>query len=579
MRRFPIVVEPFGSLFVGGYAGASDGADADTAADPLGLLLPGSAVKGALRESAVRLVNALGRGDELRRRLFGEVDGPGLLRCGVLRPHLPGAGAAVDLPGSVRNHVSLERATRQAAAQRLFQHRVTPALPALRFEGLLEASEELSEDELGLLRCAARITDQVGGGRGRGLGLVTVTLGDPVPADGGAPVPAEEAGGAEAAATASKPLLRSTSGEGGAAAAIVLCLEAHEPLHLAGVKDLTNHAPSRDFIEGSALRGAVAAALAGEVAAAELEDLLGPISPAVFGDARPGDAGAVPAPLSLRVPKGSGRPVDEAARLCAASCGGRGGALLEDTRAAGGTWVRGAEGWSAIALPRRIVIRTARDAASGRSAEGKLFSLEVLDPAAVPAERAAGTGAAAVGRLRFYAAVAGSRQQLALVVAAARSGLVVGGERSYGCGRLHLVGASSEPPLLPCAVRHAAWVQVVGRLGVPAPESTGVLLALGPLAVTQERLLAALRAAGLELRQGVSRRQMHGGWNARLRLPRTLAGAFVPGSTFVVARPDGRSALDALAEIEMRGIGPGRADGWGRVAVCHPIHVDCHQEE
>jgi RAMP superfamily len=571
MRRFAVVVEPFGSLFVGGYAQASGGADADTAADPLGLLLPGSAVKGALRESTVRLVKALGRGDELRRRLFGEVDQPGLLRCGPLRPRLPDARAetVAELPGSVRNHVSLERATRQAAPHRLFQHRVTPALPALRFEGVLEASEELSEDELGLLRCAAQITDQIGGGRGRGLGLVTVSVIEAVAA---ADAPAAEQG-EDAAQVPTDP----AAGAGGARS-LVLCLEAQEPLHLAGVKDLTNYAPSRDYVDGSALRGAVAAALAGDADVATLEELLGPEHPAMFGDARPGDPGAVPAPLTLRVPKRGGPPLDEAARLCAEACGGRTGARREDTRATRGTFVPTAAGWSAVALPRRTITRTARDAASGRTAHGKLFSLEVLDPAAGGAGGAGEAGAGGAS-LRFHAPVSGTAEQLALVLEAARRGLVVGGERSYGCGRLRLVSATQEAPLPPCAVRHGAWARLVGSLAVAAPEATGVLLALGPLAVTQERLVAALRAVGLELREGVARRQAHGGWNARLRLPRTLSSHFVPGSTFVVARANGRSALDALVEIEAAGVGPGRADGWGRLAACHPIHVDCHQEE
>jgi hypothetical protein len=42
----------------------------------------------------------------------------------------------------------------------------------------------------------------------------------------------------------------------------------------------------------------------------------------------------------------------------------------------------------------------------------------------------------------------------------------------------------------------------------------------------------------------------------------------------IVRRTDGGSALPALAELEERGLGPGRPDGWGRLAACHPIHLD-----
>jgi hypothetical protein len=117
----------------------------------------------------------------------------------------------------------------------------------------------------------------------------------------------------------------------------------------------------------------------------------------------------------------------------------------------------------------------------------------------------------------------------------------------------------------------------VGKQGVPAPESTGVLVALGPLAVSHKRLRAALESLDLTLKEGVARRLTHGGWNARLHLPRTVSSHYLPGSTFIVARSDGTSALDALARLEEHGIGPGRPDGWGRLVACHPIHLDSFQ--
>jgi hypothetical protein len=544
MIRFAIVVEPFGSLYVGGYTQAGGGSDGDTAADGQGLLLPGSAVKGALRESAARLVNGAGRGREVLEELFGkEEEKPGLLRLGNLRPLRPAEEGPPG--GTVRNHVSLERATRQAAPQRLFQNRVTPAVRGLRFHGVLESRGPLSEEALGLLRAAVRITDQLGGGRGRGLGLVSVSL---------AELPA-----------APEPPPRQI----GEAATLLLALEAAEPLHLSGVKDRTNYTTSKEHLDGSTIRGAVAAALAGRDAEQEL--LLGGAAPALFGDGRPGGPTAIPAPMTLQTPKrGDGPAADLAALLCAAACGGRSIHPPDDMRTAKGTWGREGGGnhtaWSPVTLQRRTVTRTARDHASGRAADGLLYSLEVLDPA--------GDGSRC-----FYAPVSGSREQLALVVRAAEGGLTVGGDRSRGFGRLRLAEVIAEPPLPALAERHAAWAGLVGRLGVPRPEATGVLLAVGPLAVSHARLLEALRAAGLDLKDGVARRQMNGGWNVRESLPRSLSSQLLPGSVLVVARTDGGSALSALAELETNGIGPGRADGWGRLIACHPIHLDCCKEE
>lgn len=543
MSRYRIQVKPYASLYIGGYSQALGGSDGDTASDALGLLLPGSAVKGALREAASRLVRGAGKGEDLLLKLFGASrEQPGLLRVSTLRSNEP-AGAA---DGTVRNHVSLERSNRQAASQRLFQNRVTPALAGLCFEGVVESREPLSEEGMGLLESAAQITDQLGGGRGRGLGLVSVTL---------APLQEEKD-------EASQWEIPET------AASLILCLEAEEPLHLSGVKDPTNYVTSKDYLDGSTMRGAVAGALGGRHDDPELESVLGGQSPACFGDGRPGGTGAIPAPTTVQVPKRDGPLVDIAVLLCAEACGGRPGALPEDVRTAKGTVVHtpeSTEGWASLVLKRRAVTRTARDHASGRSADGQLYTLEVLDPFVESAEGERKP-------LRFHVPVSGTPAQLALVVKAASRGLVVGGDRSRGFGHLRLAGVRFDPDLEPLEKRHAAWAERVRSLGVPEPESTGVLLALGPLAVSQERLLGAFQELGLNLVEGVARRHAHGGWNARIHLQRSLSSQFLPGSTFIVQAQG--SALSALAALESRGLGPGRPDGWGRLVACHPIHLD-----
>ncbi len=92
MRRV-VTVEPHASLYVGGYAESTGASDGDTARGPEGFLIPGSTLKGALRESAVRLVNAAGRGHDLLRDLFGDeaAEHEGALRVGPLHARLEGA--------------------------------------------------------------------------------------------------------------------------------------------------------------------------------------------------------------------------------------------------------------------------------------------------------------------------------------------------------------------------------------------------------------------------------------------------------------------------------------------------------
>jgi hypothetical protein len=224
-------------------------------------------------------------------------------------------------------------------------------------------------------------------------------------------------------------------------------------------------------------------------------------------------------------------------------------------------------------LKRRTITRAARDYATGRVAHGKLFSLEVIDP-----YLDSGGAQKELQPLRLYVPVSGSPEQLRLVVAAARKDLYVGGDRNRGLGRLAFVEVKSGHHGSALDERHGRWSDHLGRLGVPQPESTAALLALGPLAVDARRLQAALGVLGLKPVHGVTRRQSHGGWSSRLSLPRSVGSHYVPGSVFLVQRSDGSSALPALRQLEAEGIGPGRPDGWGWLVACHPIHLDCTKE-
>jgi hypothetical protein len=547
MTRFEACLIPHSSLFVGGYADTQGTADGVTARDAKGLLVPGSALKGALREAASRLVRAAGHGEAELEALFGrsgDREPESVLRVGTLRAEMPSGATA---PLATRLHVSLERATRSAAPALLFEHRVTPIQSGLRFRGELRASRPLTEPELELLRAAAAITDQLGGGRGRGLGWVSLTL---------------EALSEDPPAVPALPLPTSAD-----ALERVLVLEVREPLQLAGVKDSGNFTPTQEGLDGSTLRGAVAAHLALGTGKTQLgEALLGAIAgpnPVCFGDGHPGAAGAIPAPLTLSVPKRQGAPVDEALQLAAEATTGRAFERAEDLRRASGSWYRGEAGWQRAKVVRRTVTRTARDTASGRAADTQLYTLEVVDPfveKGVP--------------LRYWAPVRGEPAALAAVVEAARRGIAVGGDRSRGFGGLAFFGCEEPPPLGSVAARHQAWADRLAALGTPNAEATGALLALGPIALDAARLEHELKTRGLELLAAATRRQVRGGWLRRLHLPRTVGSAFVPGSVWLVATVDGQTAAPALAALEHDGLGPGRADGWGRLVACHPVHLE-----
>ncbi len=552
MTRHRVTITPRTSLFVGGYTASDGQSTGDTARDGRGFLVPGSVLKGALRESALRLVRGAEIDEEILVTLFGDEY---QLRAGKLRLGPLYAGDACAQP-SLRHHVTLDRATRQAADKRLFQNRVTPA--GLRFEGVLEMLEELTDDESALLRSAVEITAQVGGGRGRGLGLVTVELSDKA---------VETAGGPETD--------HEKAVEGPEA---ILVLEAREPLQLGAVKDLSNIEPTGEVLDGSAVRGAVAAMLARIVEESErdevLELVLGGEAPVVFGSGFPSGAEAVPAPRTLQVPKGAGAAADRAVALCleVLGVGAGSGTKKGDMKSAKGTWVRCHERWGRFRVPLRTITRTARNPIDGRASSGQLFSIQVVDP--VP------EGGAEKALLRFYVPVKGTPAQLGWVVRAAGRGLLVGGTRSRGFGRVELV-AVEQPTLAELAGRHARWVASLCERGAEAARAraTGVLLALGPVALSPPRLEDALARHRLRLIGGDARRDLHGGWNTRRKLPRTILGCYAAGSTFLVATMDESSALPRLESLEQKGLGPGRPDGWGRLVACHPIHLDCCEKE
>lgn len=562
MNRYELRVIPHGSLFLGGYSAAEGKGANVTAQDRRGFLAPGSTLRGAIRESALRLLRGAERNENLVTRLFGDRASltAGKIRIGPLYAE----GEEAQLEVSVRHHVSLERATRAAAEQRLFSTRATPIAPGLALRGELEILDDLDDEEWDLLRSAIALTDQLGGGRGRGLGLVRVELGERM--ETAAITTADPAATVEALETI---LAR----HGGHRREIVLRFEALEPLQLGLVKDPGNHERTVEVLGGSVLRGAIAAAMGRAIGdrqqrEAALEQVFGGEDPVLFGDGLPAAAGVI-APMTLLQGKDGETVGDQALELCVDILRGQPKERPANSKSAKGCWAPDDLGWRRVDLPRRLVTRSARNAMDGRSHDGQLYSVEVIDPAFE------GIAGKEPEPLYFHLPVRGPASSLRRIVAASQHGLLVGGTRSRGFGRIALRGVH-DPELPTLTTRHLRWVAALEGRGIPRQqaESTGVLLARGFLAIHQPRLTATLERLGLELLGGESRRKVHGGWNSRANLPRTTLGGFEAGSVFIVRSLEG-NIFDALLELEEHGLGPGRADGWGRLIACHPIHMDC----
>jgi CRISPR-associated protein Csx10 len=70
------------------------------------------------------------------------------------------------------------------------------------------------------------------------------------------------------------------------------------------------------------------------------------------------------------------------------------------------------------------------------------------------------------------------------------------------------------------------------------------------------------------------------GWNTALRAPKAKVSAIRMGSAFLYSARgvEEQDLIGRLTELEARGIGGRRAEGFGRVKVCDPFHVEARKD-
>jgi CRISPR-associated protein Csx10 len=98
------------------------------------------------------------------------------------------------------------------------------------------------------------------------------------------------------------------------------------------------------------------------------------------------------------------------------------------------------------------------------------------------------------------------------------------------------------------------------RLGFPGlPQVTALQLSISP---GDERSVFFVEAETI------------GGWSPAWGLPKPTAPAAAAGSVFVFRATDLPKLCEALAAVEGRGIGLRREEGFGKVRICDPIHME-----
>jgi CRISPR/Cas system CSM-associated protein Csm3 (group 7 of RAMP superfamily) len=338
---------------------------------------------------------------------------------------------------SVRPGLEIEDYSATAADHKLFFREVAEiSAEPLVFEAQLDIGPDAQEDDIEYLQAAVETTDALGAGKSKGGGFVQIRWLDEPPAP-----PASNIQGDPATATRAR-----------------LVFTLREPAHFGDGGPQGNHHATRTHVPGATIRGAVAWSLIRSGVDPEQDPgfrkLFVGEGAASFGDALlvPEDEKEpriVPATSRKRRVTGARRDilVTELAR-------DRVNRVVEDS----GLYLRADDGAArfdpekarpANGLVRRIRTRVSIDRHSGASADGRLFSIEQIEPW-IPGENAKEPGENEKEQprpVRFSAWVEGLDAPGAQLLAqVAERPVLLGAGRNHGLGKADLAIVFERDP-------------------------------------------------------------------------------------------------------------------------------------
>ena len=583
-----------GHLLVAGGQAANLGVDLSTARRFDGErwvpYIPATALRGAVRLQLEALLQGADQpatgpypeeegppGDDAVARLFGQ-SGPLRERGGALEGSLRfGDALPVDPDAvlqalSVRPGLEIEDDLASAAQAKLYFREVAEvAAEPLVFRAPLQVFGARTED-VERLRSAVEITDAVGAGKSKGGGAISIRW-----------IEEEGAAGAEIA------------GDAGNAGRVRLVLTLTEPAHFGDGGPQGNHQATRVYIPGATVRGAIAWAL---LRAKKLSPenpefralFLDESSPVSFGDALLAldpDAGPAISPATRRKRRGPGKVRDDIlVRELARD-------RVNQRLASRGVYLRADDGGERYdpeparpfdELIRRRRTRVSIDRATGAAAEGKLFSIEQLEPWLPPVKDEKNkTERRPAKFVSFVEGPAGALRHLAFLAGAH---VLIGAGRNHGLGSVE-VEARFEPAPPPAGIDEIKGLarridQYAARLARRAglkegdQETSGGVLPLALVALSDfvptdaershplaETELADLTPIRQFLHPGAS-----GGYDQTPgRAPlKELVPAVGAGSVFVYSVEEARleRALGGLTALLRHGVGRHLASGCGR---------------
>ena len=609
MVRLEITVQ--GHLLVAGGQASASSANLTTARrlheGRLVPYIPATALRGAVRMQLEALLNGSGEDHEVVEpypfdgteektvavpkgivaRLFGFSGKTGERRGsgeGAVRfsDALPADPAQAEKALRVRPGLELENYSSTAEDKKLYFREVAEisAEPLVFHAGLMIEEAKLQKGDLKCLQAAIEATDAIGAGKAKGGGEVFIRW-----AEEGSPAAARVHGDASNAMRAR------------------LLFTLREPAHFGDGGPYANHHATRTFIPGATVRGAAAWTLLrnGRTKAvdAEFKDLFIGDAPASFGDALlVHDAEAEPTVFSATAQRRRGGESELRNVLVTELARQRVNAALAES----GRYLRADDGEDrfdpienarpADALVRHTRTRVSIDRWKGTAADGRLFSIEQIDPALARKDQDKDKPVPA----RFVSRVEGLTPASAgLLARLAGLTVLIGAGRNHGLGLVEVdVRFEGEPKEATASERVRTFASAVEtqaaelcrRAGIAHPPAAVdglplALVALSDYVPSRPDIDHPLAEPGLaELRvSGPERRILHpgatGGYDQRPEngAPlKDLLPAVGAGSLFVysLAETDLESTLDRLLPALRRGVGQRLESGCGRFGLFEP---------
>jgi len=379
------------------------------------------------------------------------------------------------------------------------------------------------------------------------------------------------------------------------------------PLVIGIDRERAQYNQTRDYVPGSALRGALAGTMlnGGEPTEA-FEALFGdPMAQPFFTNLYPSQSGlpTYPLPLSARTCKYHGGfqtgdnghhgvgdiLIRQAVFEALLDASARLPYLYEPRCPQCHSEVKPLPGYYEVGphygrttAPIRRMSRTAIDRRRGTAAEEMLYTLEAIEP-----------GRSGQPSMLFLGDVLCDEIQAAILKRWLQRVRGIGGGRSRGLGQVEVAVLDDEKNPLPAlkerleafdaAVRREwrFYQRVAGVEPLPDDARFFALDLTAPAFLTRHDIPASQPCADLGLPTGairlwraISRHKRIGGWHMGGQLPRRTMLATTMGSVFMY-RTEGLSLDDlavALKLLEREGLGEERARGFGRVVVSSPIH-------